>query len=250
MKKFIAFTSAVAACFISGFAISDHHRATMEVYSCNYANGKDISDLKKVTTEWDKWADDNHSEAYAGYIFTPILADRADFPMDFIWVGFAENDAKMGTIWDEWIKKGGRLQEKFDNVAPCNAHAEMSTYMRREYPPSTNGIVEIRSCKMQEGVSGSQIYRASNETAELLTENEIPGGNYAWVPGAGSTLESDVDYYEVWVTESLTERGKGKEKLRAMNRSDFRSIWGDSSLRECGNSRVWHAEFVGGKMPD
>ena len=89
----------VITLLLSGFSLSvqaDHHRGAIEAFYCSYQDGKDMSDLKKVSAEWDSWADSNFSERYAGYVLTPVLATGSDFPFDFVWLGFSDNLATLG----------------------------------------------------------------------------------------------------------------------------------------------------------
>ena len=38
------------------------NRSAMEAFYCSFQDGKDMSDLKKVSAEWDTWADGNFSK--------------------------------------------------------------------------------------------------------------------------------------------------------------------------------------------
>ena len=79
-------------------AAAQGNRTAMEAFYCSFQDGKDMSDLKKVSAEWDSWADSNFSERYAGYVLTPVLATGSDFPFDFVWLGFSDNLATLGTV--------------------------------------------------------------------------------------------------------------------------------------------------------
>ena len=50
----------------------------VEVYACDFAEGKDMNDLMKVAKKWDKWAKKNHSKPYAGHVLTPFFSDGSD----------------------------------------------------------------------------------------------------------------------------------------------------------------------------
>ena len=59
----------------------------VEVYACDFAEGKNINDLMKVAKRWDRWAKQNHSRAYAGHL-TPFFSDGSDAGV--YWVGFSD----------------------------------------------------------------------------------------------------------------------------------------------------------------
>ena len=54
--------------------------AALEIFQCNFSNGKDLDDTLKVASKWDEWADDNYSVPYAGYVMTPFYQTKTDFP--------------------------------------------------------------------------------------------------------------------------------------------------------------------------
>ena len=47
---------------------------------------------------------------------------------------FTNNYEDMGTIQDEWLANGSRLQSKFDSVEDCGVHAMYYVYVAR--PPA------------------------------------------------------------------------------------------------------------------
>ena len=118
MRKFVLGCSAALA-FVTQGAFADHHVKSMEMFACNYADGKGRQDVLNVAAEWDKWADSNFSEPYRAYMMTPLFFTKNDFPMDWIWLGVSDSPSQMGTVNDEWLAKGDKLQAKFDKVSPC-----------------------------------------------------------------------------------------------------------------------------------
>ena len=233
-------------------AWADDHRNTMEMYTCNYAEGKDHSDYMDVVGDWNKFAKSTFSEPYAGYVLTPVYAQKSDFPMDFIWLGVSGTPEQMGTLADEWMDKGSEFAKRFEEVAPCSSHSLWTSLTFREYPQAgSSGYLQVRSCRMKPGVSGGQIRLTQEKIAAWMDEHEIPGGNYLWVPGLGAPIDSEVDFYNVWVTESLADRGRGAMAFGKNNwRDDFYQIAGDDSLAQCDNWRLWHAQPAGGSEID
>jgi hypothetical protein len=251
MRKFVLGCSAALA-FITQGAFADHHVKSMEMFACNYADGKGRQDVLNVAAEWDKWADSNFSEPYRAYMMTPLFFTKSDFPMDWIWLGVSDSPSQMGTVNDEWLAKGDKLQAKFDKVSPCMSHNYMGSMELRPYPQlGEAGYVQVRSCTMKPGVSWGQVRRTNMEIAEWMEEKGVPGGNYLWWPGTGSAIKSDIDFYNVWITQSLAERGEGLQIFGANDWGDESyHIAGDDSIAECDGWRIWHAQPVGGKAAE
>lgn len=232
-------------------AAAQGNRTAMEAFYCSFQDGKDMSDLKKVSAEWDSWADSNFSERYAGYVLTPVLATGSDFPFDFVWLGVSDNLATLGTVMGEWMSKGSKLQAKFDAVSSCDSHMTIDSFEDRPYAQiGQAGLLQIRSCIAQEGVTFGQIVRARSAAFDWFSENEVAGGNYMWLPGAGMPVDSDISFYDVWVTSSLSERGAALEKMYQLDWDEYRGIAGRNSLWDCDNPRVWYATPVGGREAD
>ena len=71
------------------------------------------------------------------------------------------------------------------------------------------------------------------------------------MPGTGSAIKSDIDFYNVWITQSLAERGEGLQIFGANDWGDESyHIAGDDSIAECDGWRIWHAQPVGGKAAE
>ena len=58
--------------------------AALEIFQCNFSNGKDLDDTLKVASKWDEWADENYSVPYTGYVMTPFYQTKTDFPFDLL----------------------------------------------------------------------------------------------------------------------------------------------------------------------
>ncbi len=61
VKSALQFSLAISALMATQLSQADNHAAMpayggVEVYACDFAEGKDIDDLMKVAKKWDKWA--------------------------------------------------------------------------------------------------------------------------------------------------------------------------------------------------
>lgn len=68
------------------------------------------------------------------------------------------------------------------------------------------GIVQLRSCTAYDGVSWGQITRAYQPRTDFMTENDLPDGTYYWSAGPGAAKDPKIDFYAIWITESLQQR--------------------------------------------
>jgi len=239
--------SLVLAASVLGAAHAQE-RAAMESWACNYVEGKGYGDLMKVAAKWDKWASKNHPAPYSAYVLTPVFATFEEVP-EAVWLGFSPTSAQLGAIADQWMSEGGDLIGEFNSVVDCAAHTLSGSRTVRPYEKAGEaGIVQLRSCTAKEGVSWGQIGKADEAWAAFMTENELPGGVYRWGAGPGTAKDSKMDFYAVWITESLEQRGAGLDKFREIEgaRDTYSSIYGDDNLYSCDNARIYYATPVGG----
>ena len=116
-------------CIASGFLVTlmttltvqadDHMQVPayggVEVFGCDFAEGKDMGDLLDVSKKRGKWASKNNSQPYSGYLLQPYYYD--DLDDEIYWVGFSPSLAAQGIVQAEWLAKGGELQQEFDSIA-------------------------------------------------------------------------------------------------------------------------------------
>ena len=57
----------------------------VEGFACNYAPGKDMDDLMKVTEEWNDYVDDSDVK-YSAWIFSTYFYSEEE-TADFFWIG-------------------------------------------------------------------------------------------------------------------------------------------------------------------
>ncbi len=236
---------------LSSYAIADHHERrtdAIELFECSYSEGSDISDLKKVAAEWDEWTDGKFTHAYDAYLMQPIKYAGADFSFDYIWLGVTHTQEAMGRNTDEWIATGGRLQEKFDSVAPCSGSSlAVSTEIKPYANIGETGFLQISSCELHEGVRYEDLESSDLSWVDWLAKNDIAAGLYRWKPSVGNRRNNTPDFYNVYVVESLADRGATADKMLAGGSKIAQSLYGQ--LYSCDSPRVWMSEPVGSIVP-
>ena len=225
-------------------------RAAMESWLCNYTEGKGHADLMKVAAKWQKWAEKNNPAPYEAYVLTPVFATFEEVPQS-IWIGFSPTSAEMGAVADTWMNEGGDLMGDFNDVVQCGAHTLGSSRAVRAYEKAGEaGVVQLSACSVNKGVSWAQVAAADKAFADYLTEHELPGGVYRWGAGPGTPKDSGIDFYSVWITESLEQRGAALDKWRTIESAaqDMYAIYGDDNLYTCDKPRIYYGVPVGGSQ--
>ena len=54
----------------------------VELFACNFNDGKDMGDLERVNKRWNDWMDENNADYYAAWLLTPYFfeASATDVP--------------------------------------------------------------------------------------------------------------------------------------------------------------------------
>jgi len=122
----------------------------------------------------------------------------------------------------------------------------MTSIEARPYPKlGQAGFLQISACQFNEGYSLSDIMAADAKWTSWMDDNGMPGGIYRWIPNVGAPREDKTDFYHVYVTESLAERGSGTDMMIKGGFGVVQSIYAD--IGDCDNPRIWHAQPAGGK---
>lgn len=251
MKNIMIAVSFLVA-LISYPAYADDHMpriSALEMFQCSFADGKDVDDLKKVAAEWDGWVDGKFDDAYTAYIMQPVVYNGADFPIDYIWLGVAENHEAMGRIKDQWFTQGGKLQKKFDAVAPCNASSFLTSMELKPYANLGGaGYLQVNACELKDGVNYDDVAAADSKWVAWMTEKGMTLGAYRWFTGVGDARASTTDFYNIYVAESLEERGKAHDlMINGGGMQVAQSLYND--LMICDKPRVWMAQPSGTVKP-
>ncbi len=250
MKILVLSVSLISTLLFSSLTQADGHAgpqyAALEGVFCNYNKGKDQSDLLKVASAWDAWADDNISSNYSAWVMTPTVNNKQDFPNDYFWLGVADNHEGLGAVHDEWAAKGAQQQKKFDAVASCDSHNMMTGMMARPFQSSTGyAFVQIQGCHLAEGKTISDVMAADKQWVEWMDSVDMPGGLLRWLPALGGARDDTTDLYSIYITETMADRGKAHDMMMHGGSSKLQAMYGN--LMSCDMPRIYHSTPVGGK---
>lgn len=238
------------ACFFAGIgtATGTSHEQSglsfrpLEIYGCNFNDGKGMADLARATERWNNWMDKENQTNYWAYTLAPVY-HSAELSYDMLWVGGWQDGANMATSMNHWITRGGDMQDEFAKAVTCNAHINFAVFdLKREDSPSSGGPVEFANCTVKENRSIGDVIHAGEEWVKYQSDHGVVAGHYLLFPAWGET--SDAEYDFKWVTsysydalgKSYDNYGTGGGWRKADELFD--------SLMDCDSGRIYHSSQV------
>ena len=213
----------------------------VEIYTCNYADGKGPADLDKVVAKWNDWADDQGMNNYSAWTMTPFFSSpEQDF--DVIWMGVTETGQGMGAAQDLWLANGGALQAEFDSIIPCDAHSMFAAVQFKEPPERedpSSVVIAFRDCNIADGKSfADDVAPAITAWSEFRSSHGSTAGIWVFFPVQGGGGE-EYDYKAVSSHGNYAERGADFDNY---DPDKAREIF--SGTGNCDSARVYNATNV------
>ena len=247
MKKtiqYVAICSLISASASGNLLAQDENDEGMnivpvEIYACQYHDGKGPGDLKKWNDKWNKWADGQNVETYSAYILTPFYyGENQDF--DFIWLGVSPDAASMGRAQDAWVSKSGSLPAEFAEFGVCNSHENYAT-MNVKQPPDDDAkavVLSFSDCKVEEGKTWDDVGPALTAWAEYREANGSKAGMWVMWPAYGS---GSVEYDFKFVTSyrSYESLGVDYDQYAAGGYAKAEELF--SGVLDCDVARSYNA---------
>lgn len=243
-----------AICFFSIFSLlvgtthADNHAQMpayggVEVLACNYAEGKGINDLLRVSDKFDKWADKNFSKGYSGNVLTPFYFNKME--ADVYWVGFSDSFADQGVVQGEWLEKGGEMRKEFNSVYSCNSRSQFGWIRIRDETGDTNtGVVDFSACKMSSEATQEKIAAADTQMNKFLSKIGSSVRIYRWFPMQGNAMNG-MDLLQAMWNESLETKGVNSDKFIMNGGIQMRNaLYG--SLLQCSGGPSANYVLIGG----
>ncbi|KPK38896.1 MAG: hypothetical protein AMJ69_07080 [Gammaproteobacteria bacterium SG8_47] len=223
----------------------------VELYACNFQEGKNDADLAKVIEQWNKFADDSDMDDYAAWLLTPFFhTTEQDF--DIIWLGAFRDGNAMGAGLQNWVANGQEMAAAFAKVVDCGAHVAYSSAMYKA-PPGGNapesGFITMMDCKLNEGQRYTDIKAAELKWADYLAKSGSKVAYYHWMPMFGGG-DADFDYKVVSAYPDFKEIGSDVENFaNGGGRDVSNEVFGD--IDECDDARVYVTRNIrSGKIRD
>ena len=165
----------------------------VELYACQYHDGKGPADLNAWTDKWNAWADSQNVDDYSAYTLTPFYYGE-DQDFDFLWLGVSPDAAALGRAHDAWISRSGDLPAEFAGFAHCDAHHNYAT-MNFKRPPdddATTFVLTFSDCTVEEGKTWDDVQPALAAWSEYREANGSKAGMWVmWPAYGGGAVEFD-----------------------------------------------------------
>ncbi|MDJ0905611.1 MAG: hypothetical protein QNI96_06295 [Woeseiaceae bacterium] len=259
--KVVRITAASAAMFMligSGPVIADGHGEyadegiiPVEIFACNFRDGKGPDDLDAVNAKWNEWMDDNEATDYFAALMYPNFSTELNF--DVAWIGGWEDGNAMGAGGDMWLNEGGEVGAEFNAVLKdCPAHVLFATMNMREPKDSDddeddNFVLAFSNCTMNEGKTFEDVQAAQEKWNAHADEYGFVGGSWVMWPIWGESADADYDFKYVSSAPNYTALGNNFQLMAAGHWRKNEEIWG--GLMDCDSARIYSGASVR-EMPE
>jgi len=213
----------------------------VEIFTCNYNDGKGAADLDAVVELWTKYMDDAKNDSYAAWTMTKHYASD-DQTFDVAWIGASKSGTAMGEGNDHWLANGGEVGAAFSEVLTCGMTGLYASRMFKA-PPDGNtpegGVLVFSNCSTEEGARYEDVVAATNTWAGILDEAGSKAAIYHWYPIYG-TGEDDIGWKVITAYPSHAELGKSYDLMAGGLYLKSRELFGDST--DCDVARVYNVK--------
>jgi len=211
----------------------------VEIYTCNYADGKGPADLDKVVANWSKWADDQETNNYSAWTMTPFYSSPEQ-EFDVIWMGVTETGQEMGAAQDDWLANGGDVAAEFDSVSPCNAHSMFAAVQIKDPPDRedpSSVVISFSDCTIGDGHSFSEaVMPALQSWSEFRSGHGSTAGMWVFFPVYGGGGE---EYDFKWVVSHGNHADAGSD-FDNYDPAKASEIF-PSGMLDCDSARAYNA---------
>jgi len=248
MKQFLISVSVCSVMMLSGTGTATAQDEgsegpsifPVEVYTCNYNEGKGPADLDSWSEKWNAWADSGALEPYSAWTLTPFYFG-SDQDFDFIWLGAADNAVALGRAYDKYLNDSGDLQAQFNQFASCGGHSNFATYTVKEPPDnddSTSFVLSFSDCTIAEGKTFDDVAPALQAWSEYRTGHGSEAGMWVLFPAYGGG-DADYDFKFVASHADYATLGTDYDQYGKGGYAKAEELF--NGLLECNEARVYNA---------
>ena len=173
-KLMLVMTAVLVAMLGTGNAVAQDAPVfiPVEIFTCNYNEGKGSADLDVVVDTWNAYMDDAKNDTYAAWTMTKHYAsDDQDF--DVAWIGASKNGTAMGEGNDHWLANGGEVGAAFGEVINCGMSGLYASRQFKAAPDDNipgDGVLVFSNCSTEEGARYEDVVAATTTWAGILDE--------------------------------------------------------------------------------
>lgn len=249
MRKFLTVLASGGLLLSSSIGFADSHEgdaeesnvaSPLEMFACNYNEGKGPADLDGAIKKWNAWADKKGIEDYSAWTLVPYYSSPTqDF--DVLWLGGSEKAKTLGRIQDVWIGTGGKEQQAFAEVISCDSHAAYSV-LQMKAPPKrdnpSNVVISFSDCNTAEGVRFDDLYMPMIEWGEYMGEHGSKAGMWVFFPSFGGGGE-EFDFKWVDAFQNLEDMGADWDHMNESGWKKANELF--AGKLSCDSSRTYLA---------
>lgn len=212
--------------------------AAVEIFGCNFRDGKGMNDLNAITSRWNKWADGKNMKNYTALTLVPFYYSE-EMTYDVLWLGAWPNGAAMGADTAVWIKEGGDIQAGFDKVLKCPVVLQLASLNIRPPAgrPAPGSLTTFSDCKVHEGRTAGEAIEAMFKWSQYLVDNGSDVPQWVNFPVAGATADADYDFKVSTGFSSAEAYGKYLDLYTSRGYRKAGELFG--RLMDCNSSRVY-----------
>lgn len=252
-------TAASAALFLlvgSGPVMADAHEEEsgdgfipIEIYACNFHDGKGPADLNAVTAKWNEYMDDEGDTDYFAALMYPNFFNNLDF--DVAWIGGWRDGNAMGAGKDMWISGGGEVRAEFAAVVDCPVHTLFASMQMKD--PGESGeddntfVLSFSNCSMKEGKEYEEVEAAQKAWNAYTDEHGFVGGTWYFWPVWGEAADADYDFKAVGSAPNFTTLGANFQLMADGHWRKSQEIW--DGLLDCDSARIYTTTMIR-NLPD
>ena len=213
-------------------------------HGCEFARGKDVSDLEDPIADWNKFEDESGNDSYSAWVLTPIFHSNVNLNGETaIWMGTWNSWSNMGSELDNYFSNATEEAEGFNKVWDCSNHSLTALYVVRSNPNPNNdsGVLSFQACTINEGKNLTDLVEADAKWNAFSDSSGFSGGVYRLFPTAGIVEEDDdKDFWQMTAVSSLDEWGANAQKFVDNNGGIAQaSIYGD--VVSCDDQEIYQA---------
>jgi hypothetical protein len=251
--KAVRITVASAAMFLLGASpvFADSHEEEsdggfipIEIFACNFEDGKGPDDLNTVTAKWNEWMDEEGAGDYFAAHMYPNYSTELGF--DVGWIGGWRDGNAMGAGTDMWLGSGGEVGAEFDEVLDCPSHTLFASAQMKDPGDSgeddNNFVLSFSNCSMQEGKTFEEVEAAQKAWNAHADEHGFVGGAWYFWPVWGESGDADYDFKAVGSASSYTALGANFQLMADGHWRNSQEIW--EGLLDCDSARIYTTVMV------
>jgi hypothetical protein len=247
MKRFVTALAGGSLFLVIGVATSTAQEegqmnpaTPVEVFACSYNEGKGPVDFDAVVDKFNDWADEHGVDDYSAWTLVPYYAGPAQ-EFDWIWLGASSSAKSLGHMQDVWLAEGGKIQQMFDDVAPCSGHGNYAA-LQFKAPPQrdnpSNIIISYSDCNMADGVTFNDVAPALSAWADYREGHGSTAGMWVFLPAYGPGGEEfDFKFISSW--QNLEDQGADWDQYSASGWQKNDELF--AGKVDCDASRVYLA---------